>query len=320
MRSFGSVAPPVNMDDAFLSSRGQPSSVGCELAAVRLPVWRRTSQGSRRLMVSAAWQPDSRFSSTACLELVGSVMPSTSVGRSALISGVAEGQDLLRDASILIVDDCTLNRENLAATFVANGTAIPSVAWDLPSLIRHSKTPRQHRGAEHGDSRQRDVATGRQEISPNVRVIVVVCRRTTNRRSSRVPRRVWPAITLRTESLDDFLVSIRESCCRRVAVHASGLRNFAPSVVGTRFAAVTGGEGTSSYDARGPDPQDAGNGPVESGYRGAAVHCGSYGQKPRAQRVDQTWRQHACRSCGTLPHHPVHRGRPQELDRGLIGN
>jgi DNA-binding NarL/FixJ family response regulator len=36
---------------------------------------------------------------------------------------------------ILIIDDCTLHRDNLAAVFALNGMATPSVAWDLPSLI-----------------------------------------------------------------------------------------------------------------------------------------------------------------------------------------
>jgi len=56
-------------------------------------------------------------------------MPSTRVGE------VTEGQDPLGDESILIVDDCTLYRENLAATFGLYGTAAPRVAWDLPSLV-----------------------------------------------------------------------------------------------------------------------------------------------------------------------------------------
>jgi DNA-binding NarL/FixJ family response regulator len=37
-------------------------------------------------------------------------------------------------ARFLIVDDCKLNRENLAAIFVAHGGSEPTVAWDLPSL------------------------------------------------------------------------------------------------------------------------------------------------------------------------------------------
>lgn len=38
------------------------------------------------------------------------------------------------DAKILILDGCTLQRENLAAVFAANGTSVPAVAWDVPSL------------------------------------------------------------------------------------------------------------------------------------------------------------------------------------------
>ena len=39
-----------------------------------------------------------------------------------------------RDTRILIVDDCTLYRENLATVLAANERATPRVAWDLPSL------------------------------------------------------------------------------------------------------------------------------------------------------------------------------------------
>jgi DNA-binding NarL/FixJ family response regulator len=37
-------------------------------------------------------------------------------------------------ARFLIVDDCKLNRDNLAAIFAAHGGSEPAVAWDLPSL------------------------------------------------------------------------------------------------------------------------------------------------------------------------------------------
>ena len=61
MRSFGSVAPPANMDDAFLSSGGTRSRSDVGRQLLRLPVWRSTSQGSRRLMVSAAWSTHDRI-------------------------------------------------------------------------------------------------------------------------------------------------------------------------------------------------------------------------------------------------------------------
>ncbi|MET0897008.1 MAG: response regulator transcription factor [Mycobacterium sp.] len=44
--------------------------------------------------------------------------------------------DVLRDARVLIVDDCTLHRENLAALIVVNGAAGVSTARDLQTLIR----------------------------------------------------------------------------------------------------------------------------------------------------------------------------------------
>jgi DNA-binding NarL/FixJ family response regulator len=44
-------------------------------------------------------------------------------------------QDSIRAGGIVIIDDCTLHRDNLAAVFTLNGMAAPRVAWDLPSLI-----------------------------------------------------------------------------------------------------------------------------------------------------------------------------------------
>jgi DNA-binding NarL/FixJ family response regulator len=78
--------------------------------------------------------PDSGSDSLPAHERLGWDHQSTDASRSAFAWAVAGGWDPLQDARILIIDDCTLFRENLAATFVANGTATPSVAWDLPSL------------------------------------------------------------------------------------------------------------------------------------------------------------------------------------------
>lgn len=41
----------------------------------------------------------------------------------------------LRDERILIVDDCRLHRENLAAVLELIGVRKPATAWDLPSLL-----------------------------------------------------------------------------------------------------------------------------------------------------------------------------------------
>ena len=235
-------------------------------------------------------------------------MPSTSVDRSEQTSGVAEGQDLLRDASILIVDDCTLHRENLAAIVAANGTAAPSVAWDLPSLARALKdtTPSVillNMATRDHEMLLRTVL----EISPNVRVIVVGLSEDDESEIVACAEAGVAGYHLRTESLDDLLVLIR-----RVAAGESLCSPRVSAILLRRLSALASqrqpaARGTRSYGARGPDPADAGNGPVESGYRSAAVHLGSYGQEPRAQRVDQAWRQLTRRSGGILPHRPVHR-------------
>ncbi|WP_193046544.1 response regulator transcription factor [Mycolicibacterium baixiangningiae] len=39
------------------------------------------------------------------------------------------------ETQMLLVDDSTLHRENLAAALVRHGLPAPSVAWDLPSLV-----------------------------------------------------------------------------------------------------------------------------------------------------------------------------------------
>jgi DNA-binding NarL/FixJ family response regulator len=46
----------------------------------------------------------------------------------------AKGSPLPPDVHILVVDDCMLFRDNLAAVIAASGTVV-SVAWDLPTLV-----------------------------------------------------------------------------------------------------------------------------------------------------------------------------------------
>ena len=79
--------------------------------------------------------PDAQLTSRVGGDLVASDRLSTDADTGWLDWGPTEDRDPLLDARILIIDDCTLYRENLAAIFVANGTTAPSVAWDLPSLV-----------------------------------------------------------------------------------------------------------------------------------------------------------------------------------------
>jgi DNA-binding NarL/FixJ family response regulator len=161
---------------------------------------------------------DSGLHSRACHEWVGWDLPSTSAGRSELARGDTEGQDL-RDESILIIDDCTLYRENLAATFAQNGTAAPSVAWDLPSLVTalEDTTP----SIVLLNIATRDSAMllrAAMEISPKVRVIVLGVSEDDESEIVACAEEGVAGYHMRTESLDDLLVLIRrvaagESLC-----------------------------------------------------------------------------------------------------------
>ena len=90
-------------------------------------------------------------------------------------TGLVEGpSDILRDTRVLIVDDCTLHRENLAALISINGAAEVSTAWELQTLIRAVQDSAPSvvllNVATVGSAMLLRAAL---EISPNVRVIVV---------------------------------------------------------------------------------------------------------------------------------------------------
>ena len=216
-------APPANIDlpaiiDAVRLSPRIPPSVGRGRAAGSAAglteyVCRQPPANGPR------GRPGSGLHSRACHELVGWDMPSTSVGGSESAGGGAEGQDLLRDESILIIDDCTLYRENLAATFALTGTAPPRVAWDLPSLVTalEDTTP----SVVLLNIATRDSAMllrAAMEISPNVRVIVLGVSEDDESEIVACAEEGVAAYHMRNESLDDLLVLIRrvaagESLC-----------------------------------------------------------------------------------------------------------
>jgi DNA-binding NarL/FixJ family response regulator len=52
-----------------------------------------------------------------------------------LIEPVPDERVPAPDHAVLIVDDCKLNREYLAAVFADHGAARPRIAWDLPTLF-----------------------------------------------------------------------------------------------------------------------------------------------------------------------------------------
>lgn len=141
---------------------------------------------------------------------VGWDMPSTSVSLSERASGAADGQQLVGDTRILIVDDFTLHRESLAAIFAANGTGTPGVAWDLPSLVTalEDTTP----SLVLLNMTIRDNAMLLQtaiDIIPDARVIVMGVSEDNESVIVACAEAGVAGYHMRTDSLDDLLVLIR---------------------------------------------------------------------------------------------------------------
>lgn len=125
--------------------------------------------------------------------------------------GQADGRDPLHDARILIIDDCTLYRENLVATFVANGTASPGIAWDMPSLVNElqSVTPSVvllSVGTREGLM----LLQAALRISPDVRVIVLGVSEDDESTIVACAEAGVTGYHLRSESLDDLLRLLRK--------------------------------------------------------------------------------------------------------------
>ena len=210
-------------------------------------------------------------------------MPSTKVGEDT------EGQDPLTDESILIVDDCTLYRENLAATFALYRTAAPSVAWDLPSLVTalEDTTP----SIVLLNIATRDSASllrAAMEISQNVRVIVLGVSEDDESEIVACAEAGVAGFHMRTESLGDLLDLMRKVadgqsfCSPRVS--AILLRRLS-ALAAQRQPAANGITLTAREDQI---LRMLELGLSKGGYRDAAVHRGSYRQESRAQPVDQT--------------------------------
>jgi DNA-binding NarL/FixJ family response regulator len=149
----------------------------------------------------------------------GWAMPTTGGGGSASAWERRAGQDPPRDERILIIDDCTLYRENLAAIFVLNGIAAPSVAWDLPSLVLALEDTEPSvvllNMATRGSALLLRAAMG---ISPNVRVIVLGASEDDEAEIVACAEAGVAGYHMRTDSLEDLLVLIHnvaagESSC-----------------------------------------------------------------------------------------------------------
>jgi DNA-binding NarL/FixJ family response regulator len=150
-------------------------------------------------------------------------MPPTGEGSEVAWEGT-DAQDSPRYQNILIVDDCTLYRENLAAVFVLNGIAAPRVAWDLPSLVLALEDAEPSVVLLNMATRGSHLLLrAAMDISPNMRVIVVGTSEDDESEIVACAEAGVAGYHMRTDSLEDLLVLIhnvaagKSSCPPRVS-------------------------------------------------------------------------------------------------------
>lgn len=116
-----------------------------------------------------------------------------------------------RDAKILIVDDCALYRECLAAILALEVRVPPSVAWDLRSLVCALEDNAPTVILLNIETRD-SVVLLRQalDVNPNARVIVLGISEDDESAIVASAEAGVAGFHLRTESLDSLLVSIRK--------------------------------------------------------------------------------------------------------------
>jgi DNA-binding NarL/FixJ family response regulator len=140
----------------------------------------------------------------------GRGMPPTGLDGSEVAWERADPKGPLQPGSILIIDDCTLDRENLAAIFALNGIAAPSVAWDLPSLVRAFDGTHPSVVLLNLATRESGLLLrAAMDISPKVRVIVLGASEDNEPEIIACAEAGVAGYHMRTDSLEDLLVLIR---------------------------------------------------------------------------------------------------------------
>ncbi|WP_193046546.1 LuxR C-terminal-related transcriptional regulator [Mycolicibacterium baixiangningiae] len=125
----------------------------------------------------------------------------------------------LPTANFLIIDDCTLHRENLAAVMAAHSDSTPAVAWDLPSVCAALSQPTPdivllNMGTRDGVMLLRVV----RETCPDAKVIAVGISEDDESQIVACAEAGVAGYHMRAESLDDLMllmsrVASGESLC-----------------------------------------------------------------------------------------------------------
>ncbi|QRY46320.1 response regulator transcription factor [Mycolicibacterium boenickei] len=161
-------------------------------------------------------------------------------------SEVADGRRPLRDARVLIVDDCTLYRDYLVSVLVSHGAVAPGAAWDLPSLIAACEATVPRVVVLNMGTRDSAVLLRRAlSLGPQVRVVVLGVSEDDESEIVACAEAGVAGYHLRTETLQDLLalmhkVAAGESLCsprvsaillRRLSLLASQRQSTAKELV-----------------------------------------------------------------------------------------
>lgn len=120
-----------------------------------------------------------------------------------------EQRSPLADLRLLIVDDCTLQRENLAAAIAAHGPARPKSAWDLSSLVTALNDDSPNLVLINLDTRDSAMLVQATfEVRPDIRVIVLGMSEDDETRIVACAEAGVSGYHLRSESIDDLIALI----------------------------------------------------------------------------------------------------------------
>jgi DNA-binding NarL/FixJ family response regulator len=134
-------------------------------------------------------------------ENLGGVLEPTSEG--------ATRQDLVGAERVLIIDDCTLFREILAAILAAKGIAVTSTAWDLSSLVTaFEETNANLVLLNMATRRSHLLVRAAMDISPDARIIVLGTPEEDEQKIIACAEAGVAGYHMRGDSLDDLIMLI----------------------------------------------------------------------------------------------------------------
>lgn len=119
----------------------------------------------------------------------------------------ATGQNLIAAEGVLIIDDCTLFREILAAILAFRGIAVVSTAWDLPSLAVAFETSNANLLLLNMKTRGSHLLIrAAKDIRPGVRIIAVGTPEEDEQMIIACAEAGVAGYHMRSESLDDLIM------------------------------------------------------------------------------------------------------------------